>query len=178
MRDLMKPRDIIGRINLGITEFLKSNADLIYSHVWEECINHWLAISLAQHFKEYNTDTEYSKHISGEKQLPARCREILIEEKVENDPHRCYRPDIVIHERRKDHRNLLTVECKKSTRSKDEIQADRIRIRCLTTPNGELEYDYGLLVIYTHATTTAIIYELYMNGHCIHEFKHEKVVDA
>lgn len=100
----------------------------------ERPISHRLGYYLQSLFSEYHVDCEYNKHFEGKK--------------VEGIP------DIVVHRRKTDERNLLALEIKArkakseitKARDRGEIIEDYRKLRLYTRPDG-LGYRWGVFVL-------------------------------
>ena len=103
----------------------------------ERPISHRIGFYLQLLFGEYDVDCEYNKHLEGKKT-------------VEGDE---YRPDAVVHKRKRDDYNLLVVEIKARRDSAEaeadqrEIERDYDKLRKFTRQDGGLGYAWGVSIL-------------------------------
>lgn len=135
-----------------IIEFLKNDLQLLSINesklkAHEIAISHRLAVYLERNLtnKGLSVDLEYNKHGTNNKLL-------------DGEP---IRPDIVIHSRGNDNKNLMVIEVKKSEHTKKEkLDAiNKVRKLCRGT---EYKYQYGY-VVEASKTTLKIIFDNLQN---------------
>jgi hypothetical protein len=129
---------------------------LLTNDVSERAITHRLAEYLQSHFKESNVDCEYNRNtVLG----PLHKKELRIERdeiakkmdysKDEDDllAISTY-PDIIVHTRETNDKNLLVVEVKKKN-SKVSKDLDHRKLRAFTEVNGDnpYHYQYGVFIL-------------------------------
>ena len=102
----------------------------------ERSITHKLAEYLQQEFPDYNVDCEYNLHGPLPKRLLREC---------EGRAQDLVYPDIVIHLRGIDDRNLLVIEAKPRKRF-DVPKCDRIKLEEFTKQDGDYHYEFGLFI--------------------------------
>ena len=56
-------------------------------------------------------------------------------------------PDIIVHQRGKDERNLLVIEAKKDN-NKEDLKKDRCKLQEFTNQHGYYKYKFGLLMVF------------------------------
>lgn len=122
------------RVNAALSELESRDAALLRRDVAERSITARFATYLQRTFPEHDVDVEYNRHGLNPKTLPAlpscgsRSGYVF--------------PDVVVHRRGTDERNLLVVEVKKST-SRKPRDCDRAKIRAMRRKYG---YTYGVLI--------------------------------
>ncbi len=77
-----------------------------------------------------NLDCEYNKHGDNPKSV--------------ND--KAIRPDLLIHSRGNDDKNILVVEFAGWWKSEEDLEKDKAKLEALTKPDGEYRYRLGVLV--------------------------------
>lgn len=92
-------------------------------------------------FPKYHVDSEYNRNMDNPKVLPSWG-------------HGCY-PDLILHQRGKNSRNLLVIEAK-TWWSPDQTE-DRLKIKQFCDPRGEYQYKYGALIFIGKMRTSARI---------------------
>jgi len=101
------------------------------------------------HLVTYDIDVEYNKN--------GRTSKIIDGKKI--------RPDLIVHERHGNERNLLAVECKYGKYGTKNIYRDRKKLAGLTCNNGEYNFALGLLVIlHQKQDSSAVIYKYFKEG--------------
>jgi hypothetical protein len=111
---------------------------LLKEDINERTITHKLAEHLQHYFYSYNVDCEYNRNINELDSL----KKIRIS-KTEKSVF----PDIIVHKRGKNDKNLLIVELKKST-SSESLDYDYLKLMSYTqqnTPNT-LNYQFGVFI--------------------------------
>lgn len=109
---------ITSLMEFSIIELLNNDITLIRNNLKEECINHRLALYIEsfinQHpeYGSYNVDLEYNKNKENPKLILLEGKPVPI------------RPDIIVHKRGSNERNLLAIESKK--RSKRKHDSDKL----------------------------------------------------
>ena len=126
---------------------------LLDKKVNERAITHKLAEYLQQHFPEFNVDCEYNRYLGYRKRIRLkRDREMdvsnLSYEKLakliwENKEADTLYPDIIIHQRGIQEKNLLVIEVKKSS-NPDDGEFDKKKIRELMLQ--PFNYKFGLFL--------------------------------
>lgn len=142
---------------------LRVNDNYLLVHdVNERSITHKLAMYLNETFgKEYDVDCEYNRN-SEDPSNSKRIRYVAmsINNALKNSQNetedlinglyieRSVYPDIIVHKRGTNSKNLLAVEVKKST-SRISTNYDIQKLKCYTDSNDEegLHYKYGVLIV-------------------------------
>ncbi len=125
--------DVKAKTRAAITKLFEDDIELLEDRTNERTVGCRLAQYLEQVFEgQYKADADYNRHGRGMKMLDANRISV----------------DIVVHERRRDNRNLLALELKKSGMPEAE---NRARLRKITDKaRGETEqrygYDHGLFL--------------------------------
>lgn len=116
----------------AVTDFLSKETGLLELGVYEVSISSKLMTYVSRVFSGYDVDAEYNKHGTAEKKLNGKV----------------VRPDIVVHERQYDDRNLLVIELKKKNKA---AKKDIDHLIDFTDVNGidGYWYDYGLFIAFS-----------------------------
>ena len=144
----------------AVNSLISNDSELLELDAHEQSLSHRMGVYLEEAFKseKLNIDCEYNKHLERPKTINLRgldpqshnscncdaCRAISrgdIEEILEKS----FRPDIVIHMRGSDARNLIAIEVKKD----NECPFDEEKLKALTTPldqGGEYGYALGAFI--------------------------------
>lgn len=107
------------------------DAFLLENDAHEQAITHKLAVHLQNEFRSYDVDCEYNRHLLNSKLY-------YVEDGVNSG-----RPDIVIHKRGNDSRNLLVIEVKKQDRLMQIDSNDSKKLSAFTAPSSGDPNDYG-----------------------------------
>jgi hypothetical protein len=118
-------------------EALTINDDLLLEYdAAERAISSKLAAHLTGLFPSYDVDVEYNRE--GHEQDPKHLQ--LPPECTKSNGRVC--PDIVVHKRGHDERNLLVIEVKKSTNNESRL-CDRIKVEAMMR---QKHYRFGVLL--------------------------------
>jgi len=131
-------REICQKVNVAIGILLKNDAVLLINDVNERSITHKLAEYLQLQFPDWDVDCEYNRKGDATKTIDGNMEECAEHKKQ----YRVY-PDIIIH-RRNTNDNLLVIEVKKNTSTKNKECDERKLIEF--TKKGEYHYSYGLFI--------------------------------
>ena len=164
-------------------DMLRVNDNYLLVHdVNERSITHKLAMYLNETFgKNYDVDCEYNRNLedpSNSKRI--RYVTMSIENKLERSKNeiedlieglyveRSVYPDVIVHKRGTNSKNLLAIEVKKST-SRINTNYDIQKLKCYTDSNNTegLHYKYGVLIVLYAKQERYIEPELiyFKNGH-------------
>src|SRR3989338_10676499 len=125
----MEVAEIKRRIDCCIGLFYANDSDLLSRENYEVTTSSKLAQYLVFHFPEYQVDCEYNKHI---------------DERKENEGKNI-RPDIVIHKRGTDEKNLVYIEIK-TDHNRDDKTHDMDKIKSVTKQDREYRYKLGVFI--------------------------------
>lgn len=105
--------DIKSRVRSSLDELIKNDLFLLSNDANERSISHRLAVYLGDQFKGWDVDCEYNRRHDKIKKLNLKK---LTPVKIKSDDTEATTvyPDIIIHVRNDDHKNLLVIEIKKS----------------------------------------------------------------
>jgi len=119
----------------ALQKLLAEDGELLERNASERSIGSALAVKLAPLFPEYDIDVEYDRHGLDPKSvdLPKYCR---------GGGKRRIIPDIIIHRRGTDEKNLLAIELKKTT-NREPRDCDRAKLEAM---KRELNYSAGVLI--------------------------------
>ncbi len=138
----MEQAELLGKVKSAVKKLIVDDAHLLTYSVSERSICHQLAIYLAAEFAGYSVDCEYNRHEDVSKRLSFK----LDDSQTPRDPDDhgvCVSPDIIIHERGTDARNLLVIELKKDSNPLRKGDYDLKKIRAYV---DEIGYDFGLFI--------------------------------
>jgi len=157
-------KDYLERILIScIEELFTKDAILIKNDVSERAITHKLAEYLQQRFPEYNVDCEYNRNLEQGarhpktilmlkeqsvrklKEIAGQTEATLINSEEDFKEVTAY-PDIIVHRRGVNSRNLLIIEVKKSN-SRIDIDYDRMKLSAFTDPMQDYNFNLGVLVV-------------------------------
>lgn len=144
----------------AVNSFIKKDLALLESSAHEQAVSHRIGYYLEGIFakEKLNIDCEYNLHLGKPKEIDlddldpalfrvckcASCKKILAGN-LGAIPEKSFRPDILIHSRGNDGRNLVAIEVKK----KKECPFDEAKLRALTKPRearGEYGYELGVFI--------------------------------
>ena len=126
--------ELIQRIvNAALLEFYQKDYVLLQHNIHENAIAHKLACYLQSYFPSLNVDFEYNGNVFNQ-----------VNERKQIDGGNV-KPDIVVHERLSNERNILIIEIKKTSNDSDG-QADRNRLMHCTSNECAFKYKFGLFV--------------------------------
>lgn len=175
----MTSEEIKEKIIFGINDFLDSDHYLIIHNLNERTITHRLAIFLSKYFEDYNVDCEYNGDIErhdGKKRIHF-LKEQLLNRNLLRIPEfelekeiieRAVYPDIIIHERGTNNKNLCVIEVKKST-SKVIRDYDFMKLQAYTSIDygNTLNYQLGIFIEFIIARKPGFRLEYFKNGEII-----------
>jgi hypothetical protein len=124
---------------LAALETLRYNDEsLLELRCHERSVAGRLQIYLAGVFPAHDVDIEYNRHGVDTKKVPLGppCRQILSKDTI-------VIPDLIIHKRRDNDRNLLVIEVKMDDCTADKIDCDRSKLAAI---KSEFGYAHTLLL--------------------------------
>jgi hypothetical protein len=133
--------EVIRRFDLAVAQLLRRDAYLFLHDVNERTITHKLAEYMQPLFPGWNVDCEYNRNMHTPKRVHLP---------TPGDPEaRCYvstYPDIIVHHRGTNARNLLIVEAKKDLDNRLDGEArDRMKLEAYAR---ELGYRLGIFAVF------------------------------
>lgn len=132
----------------ALKDLYENDEDLINQKGQERAISSALAQHMRMYFEDsYSIDCEYNKHLNEQKLITHYAK-------------RSERPDIIVHMRGTDAKNLLAIEIKQNENSK----TDKDKLSALSLVNGQYRYKFAIGIEIND--TFARIY-LYLDGECI-----------
>ena len=132
--EFLSPEEMRKVVAGALSDFAKHDMELLHVGVQEETLSHRLAIYIEQRLTGWQVDCEYNRNLRVPKMNPEGSGRI--------------RPDIVAHIRNSP-RNLLVVEVKKTSHTKQKIGAARSRIREFTGQwTKHPRYCHGVVLIF------------------------------
>lgn len=148
------------QVRRAVALFISNDLELLTSSAHEQSVSHRIGVYLDGIYasQKLNIDCEYNKHLGKPKEIdlddidPAMfgackcvsCKKILAGNFLAI-PEKSFRPDIVVHSRGNDARNLIAIEVKKHK----ECPFDEAKLRALTKPrniSGEYGYELGVFI--------------------------------
>lgn len=160
----MEDERIIELIKRSIRIVIEQDAILLINDVNEPAISHKLAQYIEPRFNDYDVDCEYNRNIENEDLR----KKIYLLDGTDLDVGEGINiiPDIIIHERGINTRNLCALEIKKNTSTNRDIEYDRTKLKaCTLNAYNNLNFQLGILIIFTVATPIPDYHiEVYKNG--------------
>jgi|WetSurSiteA1Bulk_404760.scaffolds.fasta_scaffold45999_2 hypothetical protein len=136
---------ILNRVRAALKSFFAEDYQLLHVDASERSISHKLAEHLQGQFFDYHVDCEYNRHRDDVKRLNFYDGEKAYPNDTEA---KTVFPDIIIHEREHDERNLLVIEIKKSTNRDNE--RDLLKLKAFTDIDRPIDerfcYSMGLFL--------------------------------
>ena len=126
---------------MALAETARADAVLFRSDAGERTIASRLAFRLQSAFTEWAVDTDYNRmgdRLPKRVELPPTCARYR-----NNEGFALVLPDVIVHERGPDGKNLLVVELKKTT-NRDDGDCDLIRLHAF---RSQLNYAFGARVV-------------------------------
>ena len=159
------------KVKKAIRKLRNQDSFLIDADTNERTISHKLAEYLQEEFPKLNVDCEYNRHGTDIKKLNT----IIITNKVGlyDIEAKTIFPDIIIHERNTDNRNLLVIEVKKSSNRRGH-QLDKTKLGLLT--KDDYRYHFGLFLELSMSDTNDVL-EWYANGWVLYEQNNKSEAD-
>lgn len=149
------------KVREATNRFVEHDPDLLGLNAHEQAMSHRIGLYLEELFsseERLKVDCEYNKHLDGPKKINLNdldlgaCRSCdchackkIVEGSVDEILEKNFRPDIVLHSRGNDTRNLIAIEIKKG----NVCPFDEAKLRALTTPKnkgGEYAYELGVFI--------------------------------
>lgn len=132
----MEKAEIEKRLNAALRRLCTQDGHLLEVDAHERAITHRLGMYLQYEFRNWHVDCEYNRYGYDPKRL-------ALEESQYTGERSVY-PDIIIHQRGREGRNLLVIEAKKDPNEySEEVKLDLIKLaaykRCL-------KYDYAVFL--------------------------------
>ena len=153
---------ILEAVSGALSDIVSKDRDLLTLQAHELALVHRFGVYLEERLREYlrkhelTIDLDYDRHRDAQKWLPPRP------DGSEGDERR-FRPDLVVHHRGEDSRNVLVVEWKKSARySIVECLEERIH-RLLADRDEHHGYGYMLGVL-ADSSDTGIRWRVFDRG--------------
>lgn len=148
-------------VNLALDDLYKNDSYLFKINSSEESMIFHFGRYLINHlekntfFDKYNVDFEYNRNATNPKIYKEIC--------YMNEIHKIL-PDIILHQRGHNHKNILVIEFKKSSNySSKRIQHDYSKLQTLTDSYFPYKYKLGLFVKLGKTRATVNI-EKFING--------------
>lgn len=152
----MNFEEIKNKLALSINKLQGKDFFLLQHDVSERSITHKLAIYISESFPEYDVDCEYNSNIQSDNRkkyisiLKDKAKGLGLLRDSDGDAENILRhvyPDIIVHERGINERNMLIVEVKKSS-SQVTSDYDHEKLARYTSSEygNELNYRYGAFV--------------------------------
>jgi hypothetical protein len=133
--------EILRRFDLAVAQFFRDDQYLLLHDVSERAITHKLGEYLQPLFARWNVDCEYNRNMHDPKRV-----HLPDPKDQEAERYVSIYPDIVVHERGSNARNILIVEAKKARDGRwDGEERDRTK---LVAYARELGYTVGVFIIF------------------------------
>jgi hypothetical protein len=167
----MLTRDILTNLDIAIQQLFDNELDILRRGLNELNLNGHLTRYLTPLYSGYNVDPEYNGDISktcDRKEIAIAGRR-LIEIRRKISKNNLYRltPDIIIHTRNTNINNLLVLEIKKDSNSRDEKDFDLLKLEHMTIDYSGNHYNFQVgaaLIFGTKANVGQLEIIYYQNG--------------
>lgn len=117
-------------------------------------------------YNDLSVDCEYNKNALSEH----KYKEIIYN--YDKKSHKIY-PDLILHKRGSNDSNILAIEFKKHTNhSRKAIEKDSLKLKALTSEQGEFKYKIGLFIT-LGKTRERVKIKKYINGKEVIESKNK-----
>jgi hypothetical protein len=150
--------EILRRFQSGIDQLLVRDAHLLRHDVSERSITHKLGFYLQELFPEWDVDCEYNRNGHDPKTvaLPRRDDPEVLKSTSTF-------PDVIVHQRGSNERNLLVVEAKKQGCALAAQEFDRLKVEAYAR---DLAYTAGILVTFGtgRAASNRVCYKVHYEG--------------
>ena len=147
MTSQLKFEDLRIAVKKALIEFRENDLPLLERDADERAISHQIGCYLKNKFSDLKVDCEYNR--------------LGDEPKTSSDGQKI-RPDILIHWRGVNAKNILVIEIKKS--SNRDVEPDKKKLLDLTKLEGKFGYQFGLLLILSMRKPYIIHEKWYQNG--------------
>lgn len=134
----------LNNLDKALSQLVENDSYLLKANLSERSIAHRLALYLTKLFSDFDVDCEYNGDIdsAGLRKILDIPREVMEELAVrsinDNDTYNIF-PDIILHQRGSNARNLLVVEIKKSNSYQKMREYDLVKLKAFTN-----QYQYRL----------------------------------
>jgi hypothetical protein len=147
------------KVEQAVSDFMIENPSLLDLEAHEQAISHRVAYYLESQFckgRNLNVDCEYNKHLdvckafNFEKEYKkCDCDGCKYAREKKSDPEKLLRPDVLVHSRGNDDRNLIAIEIKQD----QPCLFDEAKLKALTKPKteeakGEFGYQLGVFLYF------------------------------
>ncbi len=153
----MNFKEVEEKVQVALDKLSKNEQKIIANNISERAITHKLAEYLQQEFPDYDVDCEYNRNFEEGRDRPKFIEVIrrkvfeMIEDGIKHktleevkDQVSTY-PDIIVHERLANDRNLLVVEVKKSNNNNNaDWSIDDEKLNYFTDQKKEYKFQLGL----------------------------------
>jgi hypothetical protein len=129
------------RVRAALDELLREDSPLLEVNANERSITHKFAEYLQKQFPGWHVDCEYNRDEHGGKKLVAAPRGPI---DAEDEYGRTVFPDIIIHRRGHNKKNLLVIEAKKGPGHPERDEWDKQKLEAFMLPR--LSYRFALFV--------------------------------
>ena len=159
--------EIEEKVNLALDTFYEKDKYFIDNDLHERSMTHKLANYLEKLFNGYDVDCEYNKNGLHIKEIPDKNKEI---QKIRNSSRNkdliSVFPDIIIHKRGDESKNLVVIEVKKDNATKNnKEEIDILKLKAYTTE--DLNYRYGIYINLKNSREKVVIKKFEKKRHKI-----------
>jgi hypothetical protein len=137
MTQLDKWQEFKDHLLKALSKLFEKDRDLLEREVNERTLSFKLGEYLSSQYPNYHVDCEYNRKGDEVKRLPRSQPS-----QTSDTRGQTIFPDIIIHERGNDERNLAILEIKKY--GNNDIQRDIDKLQSLTNPQHDYKYDFGI----------------------------------
>lgn len=176
----MTLEQVQNKVSAALRDLQRQDSFLLVNDLHERSIAHQFAVYLQRYFRSYRVDCEYNGNLqseSGRKVIYSLNSElnnirattqIALDNPMEEEMEALkVFPDIIVHHRGHNTKNLLVIEIKKSSNRRYH-QFDKEKLCAFTAVGCEFQYNFGLfLEIGTGNRTEENFTSWYANGAAI-----------
>ncbi len=146
----MNKDEVERRVRRAIDRLMERDEHLLTHDVNERSISHRLAMYLQEEFSKCDVDCEYNRNEYEQKRLDllrhrVRPDEIPEEVPIEDTEARTVYPDIIVHRRGSNTENILVIEIKKTTSTRNN-ELDLAKLQAFR--EAPYNYSFGLYLCF------------------------------
>ncbi|HJV81342.1 hypothetical protein [Noviherbaspirillum sp.] len=148
-----KDESVRAAVNAALGELIKVDDHLLHVDCSERSITHQLAVHLSKHFPGYHVDCEYNRDGFNVKKLQLAEREVPVADDA-LDAVTVF-PDVIVHIRGTQEKNLLVVEVKKAS----SMVSHEYDIEKLKAFKEQLGYAYAVHIVVGYSRDGKLVSE-------------------
>lgn len=135
--------ELKNKVQSAVHLFLANDVELLTlaDGVHEQAISHRIAVYLETLFEGFHVDCEYNKHLESTKRINV---DLNSENTCKSCKEKLFRPDILIHKRGKNDKNIIAIEIKKNK----NCPFDEEKLKALTNKDDDYKYKLGVFIYF------------------------------